>query len=388
MGSKAFKFVLFVFCVAFSLIGACFTAEWALGTIGYKSFLENGNSFSASWPMKEQICQARSIAEIEEIGRSMSGNGFDVHWAHDPEIGYITTRTAHGFNDSKNFNQDYGDFERFMVLGDSFAYGMSADEGSGWVDLLNQYYEPKKTIFFNTGIPGYGQWNQLAVLKKYHSVIRPHGVILLFCLNDFDNNRIGRERKVLPGLVMDTYEYDRRAPNGVARVGEQAILERYKRNIGCMDTKSSRDIWSSDFWSKTWDQALFGTRLGRVIWIRILKKDEKQTRDDRATHEVTKQALSEISDYLKTRGTPLYAAIIPDLGELKKNQVSGRQKKIRLIFEELSIPVLDLHSQLSLRDYIQVQDGHWNNLGHSRVYEKFKSCLDRSDRMRPGGFCN
>lgn len=386
-GWRASQCVLFALLAVLSLLGACLAAEGALGAIGYKSFLENGNAFSASWPMKEQICGAKSIAEAEAIGASMSKKGFDVKWRHDPDLGYVTTRNAHGFNDSKKFDNDYSEYERFMVLGDSFTYGMSADQGRGWVDLLNQHYVPKKTLFFNTGIPGYGQLNQLAVLKKYQQTIRPHGVILLFCLNDPDNNRIGSDRKVLPGLVMDAHEYDDRAPGGVARITDEAILERYKRNIGCMDENLAQSTGLRDLLTRIGNRILLGTRLGRAIWIRILKKDRQQTRDDDMTYATTEKALSDINDYLKAHNIAFHAAIVPELDSLKKNKVSDRQKKVRLIFEKLSIPVLDIHARLSPADYVQVQDGHWNNSGHQRVYEEFKSCLDSIDRVRPGGLC-
>ena len=56
----------------------------------------------------------------------------------------------------------------------SFAAGCCADADRGFVALLNSHYEPKGMVFFNTGVGGYTQKNQIGVLRKHFDRINPN----------------------------------------------------------------------------------------------------------------------------------------------------------------------------------------------------------------------
>ena len=72
----------------------------------------------------------------------------------EPELGYVYDIPPHGFKDAINFYDDYSDHKRVLVLGDSFAHGVSADPGKGFVALLQKHYKDKNITFLILELEG------------------------------------------------------------------------------------------------------------------------------------------------------------------------------------------------------------------------------------------
>ena len=69
-----------------------------------------------------------------------------------------------------------------MIVGDSFTYGVDADDNETWPAQL-QDMDPRLEIL-NLGVGGYGTDQMLLLIEKYISVFQPDLVIAAICMND------------------------------------------------------------------------------------------------------------------------------------------------------------------------------------------------------------
>ncbi|MDP3919961.1 MAG: hypothetical protein Q8R76_04045 [Candidatus Omnitrophota bacterium] len=94
----------------------------------------------------------------------------------DERFGYTNNVESGGFNGQ--MAPPPITHKRVLVLGDSFTAGLSADPGKGFVELLNQEFGEKGVLFINAGVQGYGQNNQLQVLRYLFDIVKPDIVVL------------------------------------------------------------------------------------------------------------------------------------------------------------------------------------------------------------------
>jgi len=93
---------------------------------------------------------------------------------------------------------------RIMLLGDSYAEGHEIRAK----ERASEYLEQADTnmVVYNFGIGGYSTDQELLVLKKFGPEVRPHVVLLFFCVNDIYYNAqaiAGRQAKPLFKLEPD-----------------------------------------------------------------------------------------------------------------------------------------------------------------------------------------
>lgn len=324
------------------------------------------------------------------------------------ELGFTTNLQPLGFNDSKDFYGSFEDRERFLMLGDSFTFGASAPRGRGWVDLLNRANQPAGPLFFNTGIGGYGQVNQLAVLKKYCDVIRPHAVFLLFCsFNDFEDNLLPlKDGYIYADGRLVTPKYDVQTDFDSIRLTEkdpEQVRIQFRRMLGCPDGDREGRSMLGTVKAAIREKLFFSSRLGSLIWMAAdmvksgrprfaLGAQRLEVEEGGAVYGRTRGLLAEIQTYLADRNIPLYAAVIPDntvrrLGiEKTRNHLMAER-----VLAELRIPVLELHPNFKAADYASrwplVYDMHWNKRGHQKMFRIFSDCLNRRKTGTPGAFC-
>jgi len=87
----------------------------------------------------------------------------------------------------------------------------------------------------------------------------------------------------------------------------------------------------------------------------------------------------EIKDFVLEKNSLLYGVVIPDRNESKKELKRSRNYHDAIaLFQELSIPYLDLFDSLTLDDYLEV---HWNDSGHFKAYELLKDRIDAGDAI-------
>jgi hypothetical protein len=312
----------------------------------------------------------------------------------DEALGYTRFTEPHGFTDTKDFYDDWSDSTRILVLGDSFTEGKHADPGKGFIDLLGGYYKDRNVIFFNTAVSGYGQNNQLAVLKEYGDAIKPHLVLLCFYAgNDFLDNLTPLDRFT---AFTDYYwvhnYYVRLAADGpkVRRRTRDEVFLIYQQLIG-NELVDTGDPSLKAYLKRT---IFYRTRLGSLVWqaarrakeivTRAVNRNAQERRKKIFTdyHEdyfytTTKEYVSAIQAYARQIGAPLHVFIIPAYyGPGKPLDETTFYRWAVSLCEELSLPHTDPCAALTPDQYTGKGGGHWDNEGHASVYRALREYLD------------
>ena len=99
--------------------------------------------------------------------------------------GYVNRQ---GFYDTDDFTagDDLDGRMRILMLGDSFTFGIFADSGKSYVETIEANFP--QTVVWNTGIPGAGTHQALALFQRYAPILQPQLTILGFFMNDFGEN--------------------------------------------------------------------------------------------------------------------------------------------------------------------------------------------------------
>jgi hypothetical protein len=391
------KSLLLVLSILLSFV----ISEGVLAALHFESFYGSANHASTNSP----FCDVQSIEEAidADLIKGRLGN-----FKADPDLGFTDDKEPHGFYDKKDFSADYSAQTRILMLGDSFTAGASAEPGHSFVDLLGQHYQDESVLFFNTGMGGYGQNNELAVLKKYFDTIQPHIVMLGFYTgNDFLNNLTPVDRGTRLGDHMIS-NYDVVMLSNVAHVRKRTseeIIWLHKKFLGCPKMGLGSD---KSFKAFLREEIFYPTRVGTQTWtfLRILKQRWKTLLDSQShakremsedyDYTVTKKYLKEIQKFLRERNMPFYVLLIPDRHESITTLTKSRdyQRAVRLL-NELSIPYLDPFESLTLEDYILDvpglptlrQNDHWNNSGHRKMFEEIKNCFGETTGEESLDFC-
>jgi hypothetical protein len=114
----------------------------------------------------------------------------ELGWAPVPNSSSIVTtaRTIHARHNSLGFR----DIEfvrdarqRMLLIGDSFVWGVDAEPGERFTDLLRSRIS--KFAIVNAGVSGYGTDQEFLLLQRIWDRIEPSLVVLIFCT---DNDRL------------------------------------------------------------------------------------------------------------------------------------------------------------------------------------------------------
>ena len=248
MKSKIFNLLLLIISLSIGII----TSEFLFRIIGYKPYIYK-NRLSLSEEIFENFCNAENITDVLPYKFGLN--------KPDKDLGFIP---GDGFNDTKDFTKKYPNKKRILMLGDSTTYGASADQGKGFIDLLNKAYLQENIIFFNTGVGGYGQNHQLAVLRKYYNSIEPDLVILNFqTINDFLDNIMPLDTwTAFPTEWISNYvvEEKNNSVNIKKRTSEE-LLGLYKYRIGCTNKINNLPISLKHKIKNKLQKYVIGTRL-------------------------------------------------------------------------------------------------------------------------------
>jgi GDSL-like Lipase/Acylhydrolase family len=120
----------------------------------------------------------------------------ELGWAPVPNsVSTVTTaRTIHATHNSLGFRDiEYRPDGRPLILflGDSFVWGVDAEAGERFTDLLREKI-PRYSIL-NAGVSGYGTDQEFIWLKRIWSTLHPAIVVLFFCT---DNDRLDNTTNV------------------------------------------------------------------------------------------------------------------------------------------------------------------------------------------------
>lgn len=130
------------------------------------------------------------------------GRGLAFHpnygWTHNPDSAYIHSQSGpqtddghrlyttneRGFRDTYNSGQ-----KTAIVLGDSFTYGILADEGAQYPYLLDRWSANRS--FRNYGVVGYGTGQELLVYRNVSDRVNHDLVVLGYYYGNDPKNNVG-----------------------------------------------------------------------------------------------------------------------------------------------------------------------------------------------------
>jgi hypothetical protein len=139
------------------------------------------------------------VADLRELREGVSERS--LSYRYDPELGWAAVpgsssivknaRTVHAQHNSLGLRDIEFSLDAqptILFLGDSFVWGLDAEAGERFTDLLRPHITGYKVLA--AGISGYGTDQEYLLLKRLWSKVRPAVVVLIFCTqNDRLDNR-------------------------------------------------------------------------------------------------------------------------------------------------------------------------------------------------------
>jgi hypothetical protein len=244
---------------------------------------------------------------------------------------------------------------RILGLGDSFAFGWGVENRDSYLKLLETRLSSTRGRLHevvNAGIPGFGTYEELELLRSVGLSYRPDLVLLSFYEgNDYANNGDAPRSR----LIEDGYLRDARTPPGLlSRISEHSVV------IGLVQAAGS------------------GFALKRRF---------------RSDVEETKQRLAAMHSLLAARRIPMVLLLIPDQdpeayrrpGVLSAiDRLASRtttreaRRELRALCESSGIPYCELSSRFEgagAAAELRLIDTHWNRRGHVAAAEELLACL-------------
>ena len=274
-----------------------------------------------------------------------------------------------GFRDTQDFvvGDDFEQRLRILVLGDSFAFGGSADLGKSFVETVEASFS--EAVLWNTGIPGAGTNQALMSFNFYAPLLQPQLTLLAFYMNDFDDNM----------MPVDSYFM------GVDSTLYPLSIRQYHVDLrgNVSERKRQSDLWyryhGVDSPHNELHRIAGNTRLGSLALRTIDAIQQMLSKTDGARHsqqvEATRRRLQALRDAADGY-SQLLVLLIPRREDLAAP--GRRYQSARQLLDELGIAHIDPRGSLdSALHYANPPDVHWSNAGHKMIAEILIECLER-----------
>ena len=358
MINKKKIFLINSFVASSSILISLFIFEFFLSILKYKPLLPKVNKKNF---LKEDICNVHSLDQAREqnIINGILGNQFVKH----DEYGYTLKNGFYAFN---KLDFDYEPKKKVLVLGDSFTWGASADKGYGYIDLTSNHFRSNKVAFYNTAIAGYGQNNQLAILKDGIRELKPDLVILGFYTgNDFSDNLTPVDRFFSTNKGWYArYNFS---------ISGEKIYVKKRTDDELLQLIKLSECYNIDVKNSV-KTFLYQTRLGSILFlayrkIRFSPYNFSQNTDSDIYYSVTRDYLIKIRDLCLKAKVPLKIVVIPDYSNSTPSNFRPSKNYIKFLSlaNEINLDYLDPFPKLIYSDYKGPFDDHWNNSGHKKM---------------------
>ena len=271
-----------------------------------------------------------------------------------------------GFHDTQDFvaAADHDQRLRVLILGDSFAFGGSAEIGKSFVETIER--DLPDAIVWNTAIPGAGTSQALLSYQAFAPLLRPQIAILAFYMNDFDDNM----------MPVDSYFM------GVDDTGYQLSIRQYQVDLrGALQKRDGQaDLYYRYHLveppANEAHRLLGVTRLGALL----LRTGDaaaqmiSQMEGGRlhAQVDATRQALTKLRDAAQPE-TDLLLLLIPRREDL--TGAGAHYQHAITLARELDLPYVDTLPLLESADYARHPDVHWSTAGHQKIGRLLSDCL-------------
>ncbi|MBI5321305.1 MAG: SGNH/GDSL hydrolase family protein [Bradyrhizobium sp.] len=267
-------------------------------------------------------------------------------YRHDAELGWApvpassstvtNARTIHALHNRLGFRDI--EFQRdgrpvLLFLGDSFVWGVDAEAGERFTDLLKDRLSNYQLV--NAGVSGFGTDQEYLLLQRIWPTVKPDIVVLVFCT---DNDRADNQTNIR----YDGYRKPLYVPsdNGLTLRGQPVpwSLQNHVSNSWLV-----RNLWLA----RTAVAAYVEIRYPRVV-----------------VADPTEQLVDGIRDFVAARGARLLVGLQRSDERLMQH-LSGRQ-----------IPFVAFDGAEA---YASDFGSHWTPAGHRAVTELLSGFLSKHD---------
>lgn len=287
---------------------------------------------------------------------------------------------SRGFRDIEH--PPHPDRSAVVFLGDSFTWGYETEYEEMFVNRLRKSFPEYEG--YNLSHRGYGTDQSLLIFQEWKISSPVALVVLVFCENDFENNR-------------KSVQYKKFKPKFEIR-DEALVLTnvpvpkdaRWKAGIQLKKAEEFRGEWLKELVLKSHfiNDMIFRIKLIAGIQPGVYDpgsspEEELTERDYRLTRKIIERLKQEVA----RRGSKLVVIAAPSKREFVNTaDYHPYQKKLRAICNSLGIPYYDLapaFRKAVLRTYYRLGP-HWNAHGHEIAARAMEDYFKRNLGLFPG----
>ena len=268
------------------------------------------------------------------------------------------------FGDSEDFvvKDDFDERTRIILMGDSFVQGYSADIGKSFAAHLESAFP--ESIIWNTALSGNGTRQAEAAFRAFAPQLRPQLAILGFYMNDFRDNLLPHDDRL---LLQDSA--------GVSYVVRRFQIDRWGNPV-----QLPADVVNAYLAAgyvppvSELERAIGLTRLGSLA-LRIADLIGADSIDESMENQLrlTRDYLTRLRDGASAQDTTLLVLLVPrreDIDEFSELYLTAIE-----VMEDLEIPYLDPRQFLDTVNDYKPLDIHWNNSGHYKIGAVLAECI-------------
>ena len=266
-----------------------------------------------------------------------------------------------GFHDAQDFavGDDFDKRLRILMLGDSFAFGESADIGQSYVETIEANFP--EAIVWNTAIPGVGTKQALLSFQTYAPLLQPQITVLGFVMNDFKDNILPLDHWFWMRDGSSTFRYWLDAAHNI-------MLE--------LDPSAGRyRAYKAAPLSNEIHRLFIATHLGSLA-LKTLDPLRSGCYAD-CWVDATSDYLRALRDAAAAQDTALLVLLIPDKQSMQPDSEKWRWPAAVQLMKELKLPWFNLLDVMDADlDYDTADFGdHWNSAGHQKVGRLLSACV-------------
>ena len=274
-------------------------------------------------------------------------------YRHDAELGWApvpassstvtNARTIHALHNQLGFRDI--EFRRdgrpvLLVLGDSFVWGVDAEAGERFTDLLRDRLSNYQ--FVNAGVSGFGTDQEYLLLQRIWSVVRPDIVVLIFCT---DNDRVDNSTNVR----YDGYRKPYFVPSSAGGLKLDGQPVPWSLQVYIRENWLVRHLW------------LARTAVAAYVEIRYPRQ---------SLPDPTEQLVDKVRDFVEARGARL---------------VVGLQTRDEKLIEHLTGKNISFVAFDGAEAYPSDFGSHWTPAGHRAVAERLSKFLTENNIIQSSG---
>ena len=282
-----------------------------------------------------RIADLRVLREGNSERSLTYGYDAELGWAPIPNSSstVTTARTIHAQHNSLGLRDI--EFERdgrptLLFIGDSFVWGVDAEAGERFTDLLRDRIANYRTV--NAGVSGFGTDQEYLLLQRLWPKLEPTVVVLIFCT---DNDRLDNGTNI---------RYDGHQKPYFATLADGTLMLRGQ------PVPKSRQVYMQQDW------------LVRHLWLaRVAAFATTEIRHPQLdVPDPTERLVSKIREFVEAHGARL---------------VVGLQRSDDKLMQHLGAEKIPFVGFDGAEAYSSLYGAHWTPAGHRLVAERLLGLL-------------